>query len=41
MLKEYFIQDTNQRNVQLKLKTLTYIQKHDVRMTLTTHAQTG
>ena len=39
--KRVFFQDTNQRNT-TKMKTLTCIQKHDVRMTLTTtHAQTG
>ena len=39
--KRVFFQDTNQRNM-TKMKTPTCIQKHDVRMTLTTtHAQTG
>ena len=39
--KRVFFQDTNQRNT-TKMKTPTCIQKHDVRMTLTTtHAQTG
>ena len=39
--KRVIFQDTNQRNT-TKMKTPTCIQKHDVRMTLTTtHAQTG